>query len=52
MHLCWGNYEGPHHLDVPLQDIIGEVLTSARPMGCHSKAPTRATSTSGRSSRR
>jgi 5-methyltetrahydropteroyltriglutamate--homocysteine methyltransferase len=18
MHLCWGNYEGPHHTDVPL----------------------------------
>jgi 5-methyltetrahydropteroyltriglutamate--homocysteine methyltransferase len=32
MHLCWGNYEGPHHLDVPLQEIIGEVL-KARPMG-------------------
>ena len=22
MHLCWGNYEGPHHLDVPLRDIL------------------------------
>ncbi len=32
LHLCWGNYEGPHHLDVPLKDIIGDVLT-ARPMG-------------------
>ena len=31
LHLCWGNYEGPHHLDVPLQDIIGEVFL-ARPM--------------------
>src|SRR4030088_968479 len=31
MHLCWGNYEGPHHLDVPLKDIIGEVF-KARPM--------------------
>ena len=19
---CWGNYEGPHHCDVPLADII------------------------------
>jgi 5-methyltetrahydropteroyltriglutamate--homocysteine methyltransferase len=26
MHLCWGNYEGPHHLDIPLEKIIGEVL--------------------------
>jgi 5-methyltetrahydropteroyltriglutamate--homocysteine methyltransferase len=30
MHLCWGNYEGPHHRDVPLRDIIDIVLT-ARP---------------------
>jgi 5-methyltetrahydropteroyltriglutamate--homocysteine methyltransferase len=22
LHLCWGNYEGPHHCDVPLKDII------------------------------
>ena len=22
MHVCWGNYEGPHHRDVPLADII------------------------------
>ena len=21
MHVCWGNYEGPHHRDVPLADI-------------------------------
>ena len=21
LHLCWGNYEGPHHLDIPLEDI-------------------------------
>jgi 5-methyltetrahydropteroyltriglutamate--homocysteine methyltransferase len=31
MHLCWGNYEGPHHHDIPLADVIGEVL-KARPM--------------------
>ena len=30
MHLCWGNYEGPHHLDIPLKDII-DVVFSARP---------------------
>jgi 5-methyltetrahydropteroyltriglutamate--homocysteine methyltransferase len=30
MHLCWGNYEGPHHLDVPLRDII-DIVLSARP---------------------
>jgi len=30
MHLCWGNYEGPHHCDVPLADII-DVVFRARP---------------------
>jgi 5-methyltetrahydropteroyltriglutamate--homocysteine methyltransferase len=32
MHLCWGNYEGPHHLDVPLRELLPEVLL-ARPAG-------------------
>jgi 5-methyltetrahydropteroyltriglutamate--homocysteine methyltransferase len=32
MHVCWGNYEGPHHYDVPLADILDIVLT-ARPNG-------------------
>ena len=26
LHLCWGNYAGPHHHDVELKDIIGPVL--------------------------
>lgn len=26
MHLCWGNYEGPHHHDVPLEKIMALVL--------------------------
>jgi 5-methyltetrahydropteroyltriglutamate--homocysteine methyltransferase len=26
MHVCWGNYEGPHHHDVPLRDIVDIVL--------------------------
>src|SRR5271168_2841313 len=30
MHLCWGNYEGPHHCDVPLAEII-DVVFAARP---------------------
>ena len=30
MHLCWGNYEGPHHCDVPLADII-DLVFRARP---------------------
>lgn len=32
LHLCWGNYEGPHHCDVPLQDII-ETVFLAKPDG-------------------
>ena len=28
LHLCWGNYEGPHHHDVPLRDIIEPVFTA------------------------
>jgi 5-methyltetrahydropteroyltriglutamate--homocysteine methyltransferase len=28
IHLCWGNYEGPHHTDVPLREIIETVLKS------------------------
>jgi 5-methyltetrahydropteroyltriglutamate--homocysteine methyltransferase len=30
MHLCWGNYEGPHHHDVPLADIV-DIVFKARP---------------------
>jgi 5-methyltetrahydropteroyltriglutamate--homocysteine methyltransferase len=30
LHLCWGNYEGPHHCDVPLADII-DIVWLARP---------------------
>ena len=26
LHMCWGNYEGPHHLDIPLADIIDVAL--------------------------
>ena len=26
LHVCWGNYAGPHHKDVPLGDIISDVL--------------------------
>ncbi|HXP30849.1 MAG TPA: cobalamin-independent methionine synthase II family protein [Stellaceae bacterium] len=32
LHLCWGNYEGPHHCDVPLADII-DIVFAARPAG-------------------
>jgi len=30
MHLCWGNYPGPHHRDVPLGDVI-DIIWDASP---------------------
>lgn len=30
MHVCWGNYEGPHHYDIPLR-AIAEVVLKAKP---------------------
>lgn len=30
MHVCWGNYDGPHNHDVPLKDVVDIILT-ARP---------------------
>jgi len=30
MHVCWGNYEGPHDCDIPLERIVDLVL-AARP---------------------
>jgi 5-methyltetrahydropteroyltriglutamate--homocysteine methyltransferase len=32
LHLCWGNYEGPHHYDVPLADLL-DLVFAARPQG-------------------
>ena len=32
IHVCWGNYEGPHHCDVPFADIA-DVVFAARPAG-------------------
>jgi 5-methyltetrahydropteroyltriglutamate--homocysteine methyltransferase len=26
LHVCWGNYGGPHHLDVPMAEIVHELL--------------------------
>jgi 5-methyltetrahydropteroyltriglutamate--homocysteine methyltransferase len=28
LHLCWGNYPGPHHHDVALSEIIGSVFSA------------------------
>ena len=30
MHVCWGNYEGPHHHDIGLEKII-DVVLKAKP---------------------
>ena len=30
LHVCWGNYEGPHHHDVPM-DIVLPVVLRAKP---------------------
>ena len=30
MHVCWGNYEGPHDHDIPLEKII-DIILRARP---------------------
>jgi 5-methyltetrahydropteroyltriglutamate--homocysteine methyltransferase len=44
LHVCWGNYEGPHTLDVPLDDILPRlyhaqvgalVLSMANPRHAH-----------------
>ncbi len=32
LHLCWGNYEGPHNHDVALRDIL-DIVLKARPQG-------------------
>ena len=30
MHVCWGNYEGPHHCDVPM-DVVLPIALRAKP---------------------
>ena len=32
MHVCWGNYEGPHHYDIPMARLLPIVL-KAKPRG-------------------
>jgi len=32
MHVCWGNYEGPHHHDVPM-DVLWPVISRAKVQG-------------------
>lgn len=30
MHICWGNYEGPHDHDIPLERVV-DIIIKARP---------------------
>jgi 5-methyltetrahydropteroyltriglutamate--homocysteine methyltransferase len=30
LHLCWGNYEGPHDFDIPLQKVL-PIILKAKP---------------------
>jgi 5-methyltetrahydropteroyltriglutamate--homocysteine methyltransferase len=30
MHICWGNYEGPHDHDIPLERVV-DIVLGARP---------------------
>lgn len=32
MHVCWGNYEGPHHHDAPM-DVVLPIALKAKPQG-------------------
>jgi len=48
MHVCWGSTLAPHHIDVPLADIIDIVLT-AKPVAVSFRPPTAAMRTNGRS---
>ena len=32
MHICWGNYEGPHHYDAEMREVMPVALT-AKPQG-------------------
>ncbi len=32
MHVCWGNYEGPHHKDIALETIF-PIVMKAKPQG-------------------
>lgn len=32
MHICWGNYEGPHHHDLPMEVVL-PIAIRAKPQG-------------------
>ena len=47
MHVCWGNYEGPHHHDVPHGAPAGRSSRGPSRRACCSRAPIRVTRTNG-----
>jgi hypothetical protein len=51
LHVCWGNYAGPHHKDVPLAETSPTSSTST-PARSTSRVGTPPMSTSGASSRK
>ena len=50
LHLCWGNYEGPHNHDIPLREIIEPL--QARPAAVSFEGANPVTSTNGTSSKK
>lgn len=32
MHMCWGNYDGPHHHDIEFKELV-DVVLKMRPLG-------------------
>ena len=51
LHVCWGNYAGPHHKDVPLAEDHRRGAARSTSGRSTSRAPTPATRTSGACSR-
>ena len=33
MHVCWGNYEGPHDFDIPLERVLDMTAEAREPLG-------------------
>ena len=50
LHVCWGNWEGPHVYDIALAKVL-PVFYQPTPPRCRSSSPIRATSTNTRRSR-
>lgn len=49
VHICWGNYEGPHVCDISMDKMFNTLMSPSRAM-CFSKPRTRAMAMNGRCS--